>query len=223
MIRIPGVLAQVEVDPSTDGMPGADLIQQLLNWAQMLALVGGSLAALLIGAAMYGLAREGGSYGGASRGKTLALGGVVGAILAGMSRRRRSTCCSRRRADEPPRQRTSILGTAIIATVIVVALVAGVILVRLGQGSRPSDDGNETPVGRGGTPRPTVACWPDRLATPLVFGRLLGRRTRRGRSGGRYATASAAVALLHRRGDRSCDRRDRHPSCRATAGRGRGR
>ena len=28
MIRIPGVLAQVEVDPSTDGMPGADLIQQ---------------------------------------------------------------------------------------------------------------------------------------------------------------------------------------------------
>ena len=49
MIRIPGVLAQVEVDPSTDGMPGADLIQQLLNWAQMLALWG-SLAALLIGA-----------------------------------------------------------------------------------------------------------------------------------------------------------------------------
>ena len=82
MIAIPGVLAQVDVDPSTDGMPGADLIQQLLNWAQMLALWG-SLAALLIGAAMYGLAREGGSYGGASRGKTLALGGVVGAILAG--------------------------------------------------------------------------------------------------------------------------------------------
>ena len=42
-------------------------------------------AALLIGAAMYGLAREGGSYGGASRGKTLALGGVVGAILAGVA------------------------------------------------------------------------------------------------------------------------------------------
>ena len=84
MIRIPGVLAQVSVDPSTDGMPGADLIQQLVNWAQMLALWG-SLAALLIGAAMYGLAREGGSYGGASRGKTLALGGVVGAILAGVA------------------------------------------------------------------------------------------------------------------------------------------
>jgi len=84
VIRVVGLLAQVEVDPSTDGMPGADLIQKLLNWAQMLALWG-SLAAILIGAAMYGLAREGGSYGGASRGKGLALGGVVGAILAGVA------------------------------------------------------------------------------------------------------------------------------------------
>lgn len=84
MIAIPGVLAQVNVNPSTSGMPGADLIQQLLNWAQMLALWG-SLGALLIGAAMYGLAREGGSYGGASRGKTLAMGGIVGAILAGVA------------------------------------------------------------------------------------------------------------------------------------------
>jgi hypothetical protein len=84
MIGIPRTLAQVEVDPSSDGMPGAELIQQLLDWAQMLALWG-SLAALLVGAAMYGLAREGGSYGGASRGKALALGGVVGAILAGLA------------------------------------------------------------------------------------------------------------------------------------------
>ncbi|RMH80575.1 MAG: hypothetical protein D6683_05060 [Actinomyces sp.] len=84
MFVVRAVLAQVSVDPSTDGMPGAELIQRLLNWAQMLALWG-SLAALLIGAAMYGLAREGGSYGGASRGKALALGGVVGAILAGVA------------------------------------------------------------------------------------------------------------------------------------------
>ena len=76
MIRLIGVLAQVDVDPNSDGMPGADLIQKLLNWSQMLALWG-SLGALLIGAAMYGLAREGGSYGGASRGKALAMGGVV--------------------------------------------------------------------------------------------------------------------------------------------------
>ena len=45
----------------------------------------GSLGALLVGAAMYGLAREGGSYSSASRGKGLAIGGVVGAILAGVA------------------------------------------------------------------------------------------------------------------------------------------
>mgnify|MGYP000865202984 FL=1 len=84
MTRLVGVLAQVSVDPNSTGMPGADLIQTLLNWSQMLALWG-SPGALLIGAAMYGLAREGGSYGGASRGKALAMGGVVGAILAGVA------------------------------------------------------------------------------------------------------------------------------------------
>ena len=31
-------IAQVEVTPSSDGMPGAELVQQLLNWGQMVAL-----------------------------------------------------------------------------------------------------------------------------------------------------------------------------------------
>ena len=80
-----GVLAQtVDVTPDASGMPGGALIQQLLNWSQMLALWG-SLGAILIGAAMYGLAQQGNSYSGASRGKTLAMGGVVGAILAGLA------------------------------------------------------------------------------------------------------------------------------------------
>lgn len=78
------ILAQVDVNPSSAGMPGAELVQKLLDWTQMVALWG-SLAALLVGAAMYGLAREGGSYANASRGKALALGGVVGAILAGIA------------------------------------------------------------------------------------------------------------------------------------------
>ena len=86
MVRVIGVLAEVVVDAnaSSEGMPGAELIQQLLDWAQMLALWG-SLGAVLVGAAMYGLAREGGSYSGASRGKSLAMGGVVGAVLAGLA------------------------------------------------------------------------------------------------------------------------------------------
>lgn len=78
------LLAQVQVSPDAAGMPGAGLIQRLLNWSQMLALWG-SLGALLIGAAMYGLARESGGYQNASRGKSLALGGAVGAILAGIA------------------------------------------------------------------------------------------------------------------------------------------
>lgn len=78
------VLAQVDVSPDPSGMPGAQLIQQILNWTQMVALWG-SLAALLAGAAMYGLAREGGSYQGASKGKAIAVGGAVGAVLAGLA------------------------------------------------------------------------------------------------------------------------------------------
>jgi len=78
------ILAQVQVTPNSTGMPGAQLVQQLLDWSQMVALWG-SLGALLVGAAMYGLAREGGSYSNASRGKGLAIGGVVGAILAGVA------------------------------------------------------------------------------------------------------------------------------------------
>lgn len=79
-----GLLGQVNVTPESSGMPGGALIQRMLNWSQMIALWG-SLAALLVGAAMYGLAREGGSYSSASRGKTLAMGGAVGAALAGVA------------------------------------------------------------------------------------------------------------------------------------------
>lgn len=86
MVAVVMVLAQqvVNVSPTSDGMPGAQLIQKLLGWTQMVSLWG-SLAALLAGAAMYGLAREGGSYANASRGKALAVGGCVGAILAGVA------------------------------------------------------------------------------------------------------------------------------------------
>lgn len=85
MLRIIGTLLQeVQTDPTAEGLPGAELIQKLLNWAQMVALWA-SLGSLFAGAAMYGLAREGGSYGGAHRGKSLALGGAVGAVLAGLA------------------------------------------------------------------------------------------------------------------------------------------
>src|SRR3546814_17414669 len=56
----PGVFGQVEVDPDAAGMPGAELIQQVLGWLSQLALWG-SLASILVGAAVYGLAQNAGN------------------------------------------------------------------------------------------------------------------------------------------------------------------
>jgi hypothetical protein len=74
----------VHVTPTKDGLPGAELIQKLLDWTGMLALWG-SLGAILVGAAMYGLSLAFNSYNGASKGKVVALGGVVGVVLAGVA------------------------------------------------------------------------------------------------------------------------------------------
>jgi len=55
------------------------------------------------------------------------------------------------RQDTPPSRRT-----AIIATVVVAALIAGVLLIRLGQDNGSGDDGNDArPAAE--TPRPTIA------------------------------------------------------------------
>ncbi len=79
-----GVLAQVHTMPSSSGLPGAHLIQQMLDWLSQIALWG-SLASILLGAAMYGLSQQSGNYAGGYRGKQLALAGVIGACLAGVA------------------------------------------------------------------------------------------------------------------------------------------
>ena len=78
------VVAQVTMTPDGNGLPGGNLAQTLLNWTGQVALWG-SLGSILVGAAVYGLGREAGNYGAASKGRTLALGGVVGAILTGLA------------------------------------------------------------------------------------------------------------------------------------------
>jgi hypothetical protein len=78
------VVADVNVEPTTDGMPGADLIQQILNWLAQAALWG-SLGAILAGAGLFWLGHQAGNFAGASRGKTLAVAGAVGACLAGVA------------------------------------------------------------------------------------------------------------------------------------------
>lgn len=84
MFRSTFVVAQVTVTPSTTGMPGAALLQQILGWLSQVALWG-SLASILAGAAVYGLAQNTGSYSNAFRGKQLALAGAIGAVLAGLA------------------------------------------------------------------------------------------------------------------------------------------
>lgn len=78
------LVADVSVTPTSTGMPGAALMQQLLNWLSQLALWG-SLASILAGAAVYGLGQSSGNYQGAFRGKQLAAAGAVGSILAGLA------------------------------------------------------------------------------------------------------------------------------------------
>jgi hypothetical protein len=79
-----GVLHAVDATPSSDGLPGAGLLQKMLNWLDQIALWG-SLASILVGAAIYGLAQQSGNYAGGFRGKQLAFAGVIGACLAGVA------------------------------------------------------------------------------------------------------------------------------------------
>jgi len=79
-----GFLADVNVSPSSSGLPGAELLQKMLNWLDQIALWG-SLGSILLGAAVYGLAQQSGNYAGGYRGKQLAFAGVIGACLAGVA------------------------------------------------------------------------------------------------------------------------------------------
>jgi hypothetical protein len=78
------VVGDVSVDPTTSGLPGAKFLQTVLDWAAQLALWG-SLGALLAGAAIYGMSHQTGHLSGASRGKTLAVAGLIGAALTGVA------------------------------------------------------------------------------------------------------------------------------------------
>lgn len=84
MLFVTHLLAQVDVSPNSSGMPGGAFVQQLLGWLSQLALWG-SLASILVGAALYGISQNSGNYAGGYRGKQLAAAGAVGAVLAGVA------------------------------------------------------------------------------------------------------------------------------------------
>ena len=77
-----GILSQVNVSPSTAGMPGATFLQQLLGWVAQISLWG-CLLSILGGGAYWGLSQHGGNSYGASKGKMLVLGGAIGAAVCG--------------------------------------------------------------------------------------------------------------------------------------------
>jgi hypothetical protein len=205
MIRLPGVLAQVDVDPSTDGMPGADAHPAAPELGQMLALWG-SLGALLVGAAMYGLAREGGSYGGASAARHSPLAGWSERSSPG-SRRRRSTCCSRRRADGPPTGSRTAPRTAVgRGGVVMVMLVAGSCSPartggsdpgRLDRPRRSSRAGEDPGAGRRRT-GPSERAGDRWSGSPLTKrrGRSGGQRTRLRRSVGSTSPTTRSAAAV---------------------------
>ncbi len=79
-----GFFAQVTVQPDSNGLPGGALAQKVLNWTDQIALWG-SLASLLIGAAVWGISQHAGNGYQAGRGRNFAVAGAVGSLLAGLS------------------------------------------------------------------------------------------------------------------------------------------
>ncbi|MPZ28460.1 MAG: hypothetical protein GEV12_19135 [Micromonosporaceae bacterium] len=84
MVSLLVVVAQVTVNPTLEGLPGEQVAQQLLDWLGQVALWA-SLASLLVGAAVWGLAQQAGNGYQAGRGRTFAIGGAVGALLTGLA------------------------------------------------------------------------------------------------------------------------------------------
>ena len=84
VLALVSLVAQVEATPSSAELPGGELFQKVLNWTMQIALWG-SLASLLIGAAVWGISQHAGNGYQAGRGRNFAAAGAVGALLAGLS------------------------------------------------------------------------------------------------------------------------------------------
>lgn len=82
--QVASVVAQVDVTPSTEGLPGADLFQRILDWLGQIALWG-SLGSLLAGAGTMWAGNQTANFNWSSKGKTLAVAGLIGACVAGVA------------------------------------------------------------------------------------------------------------------------------------------
>lgn len=77
-------VAQVQVNPTAEGLPGGAMMQKLLNWGGQVALWG-SVASVLAGAGVWGVSQQFGNGMQTGKGKTLAAAGAIGAVLTGLA------------------------------------------------------------------------------------------------------------------------------------------
>lgn len=71
-------------EPDPTGMPGAELVSQLVNWLMWVSLMA-SLGAVLYGAALWRGGAKLGNTPRAEDGRNYVAGGAVGALLAGLA------------------------------------------------------------------------------------------------------------------------------------------
>lgn len=81
LVGMVGIIAQITDPGINTDFPGSALVTTLLGNLKYLGLAG-SLAALFIGGAVWGLATVNGN--GSTWGRRFALGGVVGSIITGL-------------------------------------------------------------------------------------------------------------------------------------------
>ena len=70
--------------PDPSGMPGAELVSQLVNWLMWVSLMA-SLGAVLYGAAMWRGGAKMGNSPRAEDGRNYVAGGAIGALLSGLA------------------------------------------------------------------------------------------------------------------------------------------
>lgn len=78
------LLAQVEVTPSAEGLPGGEFVGTMLGWLAQVTLWA-SVACILIGGALWGAAQWNGGGHQVSTGRRVAGGGAIGAALAALA------------------------------------------------------------------------------------------------------------------------------------------
>jgi hypothetical protein len=76
------VLAQVSVNPDSNGLPGGATAQKMLNGLVFYGLLA-CAAALVVGGATWWAGQRNGNFGAAMGGRTAVFAGLVGAIVVG--------------------------------------------------------------------------------------------------------------------------------------------